>query len=267
MCDAGTQLCSGLCLCLCALLSASAQPYLTRHQELKDAYDAAILADPSLAPAKRGGKPSANSGSQHEQGALSHDILLPLSRVKKIMDLDSGGDSAAASASAGSSATPAKATPKGRVSKEGLLVLEKATEHFIAWVATRAHQVAVSSKRKGLKSGDLEAVVKSSTPLEFLRAPLKRDFERMAALEAQQGEERKERFEEIKRKKAKAKEEAAAVGDAGEHKEGGEDEGTGTADFADNGDEAAGSAVTPSPAKPKPKPVRTIDSMFSKAAK
>lgn len=250
------------------LCSLALQPYLTRHQELKDAYDAAILADPSLAPAKRGGKPSSGSGSQHEQGALSHDILLPLSRIKKIMDMDPSNADAAAATSA-TAASPAKsAAPKGRVSKEGLLVLEKATEHFIAWVSTRAHQSALASKRRGLKGSDLEAAVKSLTPLTFLRAPMKRDFESMAAQETLQGEERRERFEEIKRKKAKAKEDAAAAAGAavaGEEQKDGpaEEEGAGTA-----GDDAA-AASAPSPAKPKskPKPVRTIDSMFSKAAK
>ena len=82
------------------------EPFLARHTELKAAYDAAILADPSLASKRGGGgasKPSGGAG--HEDGALSHDILLPLARIKKVIDLDQD---------------------RSRMTKEALLVTEKA---------------------------------------------------------------------------------------------------------------------------------------------
>ena len=133
-------------------------------------------------------------------------------------------------------------------------------EHFIAWLATRAHLAATSHKRKGLKGQDLENVVRGNTRLEFLRAPMRRDFEIILAAETRQADERKERAEENRRKKQRRAEE-------GEGEAGAEGEQSEVADNAPGGGEGEGEdgpAAAPAPAKPKPKPVRTIDSMFKK---
>jgi hypothetical protein len=76
--------------------------YHARSKELKEAYEAAILADPSLAPVRA--KRVVASGGANE-GANSHEALLPLARIKKVMELDEN---------------------RGRMTKEALLVTEKA---------------------------------------------------------------------------------------------------------------------------------------------
>jgi hypothetical protein len=136
--------------------------------------------------------------------------------------------------------------------------LSASQEQFLLWLATRAHLQAAGQKRKGLRAQDVEHLVRSTAKLEFLRAPLKRDFETFAANEANASEQRKERMEEMHKRKKKQKndEGETTTGEEGQQQEQQEDEVNGAA-------ENAASKPAPTP-KPKPKPTRTIDSMFGK---
>ena len=199
--------------------------------------------NPALAPSRK--TKHAGGADSRDLGADSHENLLPLARVKKVIELDEG---------------------RGRMTKEALLVTEKAAEHFIAWVATRAHLSAASHKRKGLKGQDLENVVRANGRLEFLRGPLRRDFEEILAAETRQAEERRERAEENKRKKQRREDEGEGEDDADAAAgAGAEADLSEVADNAPPADADGEDAPAPVAAKPKHKPVRTIDSMFRKA--
>jgi histone H3/H4 len=240
-----------------ALTDEEREVYHARQRALKDAYDAAIAANPALAP-KKAAKAARSAGAA-ELGADSHEALLPLARIKKVMDLDG---------------------QHARVTKEALLLTEKAAEHFIAWLSTRAHLQATSSKRRGLRASDLVAVVRAQSRCEFLRLPLRRTFDDMLASETAQAEQRREQAENMRAKRQK-KSAADGEGEEEEAKEGdNEDEGDNNGGEADESKEAegdaSGAAAASSPAKGKGKaarakakpaaPLRTIDSMFKKVA-
>lgn len=233
------------------------QVYYARALAAKQAYEEAIRLDPSLAAPRAG----SNAGGS----STGNECILPLGRIKKIMDLDKD---------------------KGKINKEALVIMEKATvrggegrgggrgrggvstvcrmrcltvpflrspsvplqEQFLMWLATRTHHQALGQKRKGLRPQDVEHLVRTQPRLEFLRAPLKRDFERFAAAEAIASEGRKERMAEMQRaKKQKA--------DATTHE---------PTDDVHEGAEDAPPPPETTKSNPRPQPTRTIDSMFRK---
>lgn len=226
-----------------ALPDEQKEEWITKSSALKAAYDAAILADPSLKSGPKS-KDGAGGGGSAVGGS---EFVIPLGRLKKILHLD-------ASAS--------------KMSREALLLTEKATEQFLMWIAERSHLQAAQHKRKGLKAQDVEHTVRTNPRLEFLRAPLKRDFERFAATEAQASEHRKERFEELARKKKQKAEEAGTREIQDE-----EEEAAATTTAVDEETEEGEArqtttptkAAAPAAAKKALLKSRTIDSMFSKA--
>lgn len=82
--------------CVVLLLVVCSQPWLTKAKALKDAYDDAIRANPSLA----------RSSKESSSATSGIDLALPLARVKKLMDLD-----------------PAHS----KTTKEAIVITEKAT--------------------------------------------------------------------------------------------------------------------------------------------
>jgi histone H3/H4 len=223
------------------------EQWQAKAAELKAAYDAAILADPSLKAA-----PKQKDGGDAAGGP---EFVIPLSRLKKIIHLDPSGS---------------------KMSKEAVLLTEKATEQFLLWIAERSHLQAQSHKRKTLKAQDVEHTVRTTARLEFLRAPLKRDFALFAASESAASEQRKERAGERQAKKQKqAEEDGGGAGAEGENGEGaaGEEDGEDAVpadqeeEHADEGARSSKKAAAASPAvkKAAPPKSRTIDSMFSKA--
>ncbi|OQS03233.1 hypothetical protein THRCLA_04475 [Thraustotheca clavata] len=79
----------------------------------------------------------------------SEDILLlPLARVKRIIQAD---------------------PDVGKISKDALIVITKATEQFIQYLAAKGQDSAMISKRKTIKDSDLLQVIHGHGSLDWLR--------------------------------------------------------------------------------------------------
>jgi len=218
------------------------EPYVLLASREKEAYDRAIAANPSLKPSKRVSQHDSSSssgvGGDVSVSGVGHEVVLPLSRVKKIMDLDQN---------------------KRKISKEAVTCVEQATQQFLSWLSVRCHLHATSARRRGLRAQDLDHVIRTNDRLEFLRRPMRKQLDHMTQQERMESQTRAARMEEMRKKRARKEEnEEEAAGKAHGDNDGGDDEQLGSDAQCDDADR-------PSPAKRPATTSRRIDSMFQRA--